>query len=347
MSPDLTVISESAEAEEDRRFWKVLLIALLGAACLLASFFLFDKFLVEGNFRRLWGGLLFAVLFFALFILQVFFIKSRAKMMFLAFIQAAAPIFVFNSNLYPSPSLALIVGFVLFFIFLTAGAIKGQGELLNSLKVRFFWVAKNILRRAVSGFLIVLSLIFYLTYFVWGSFNENFAEKLVNQTLTASEPIIKVILTEVSFQSTVDEFLRTIAENELKKIKIRAADAKEKEPLVFQRLTPPEKEQLITTFSAELKKQIEQIVGPLDGNATVNAEVLRIIKDYVDSLSAPAKSVGGVIITVLFFFAGRGIAFLFSWLPEFISFVLFKLLLITGFAYISLESRSREFIMLS
>jgi len=79
----------------------------------------------------------------------------------------------------------------------------------------------------------------------------------------------------------------------------------------------------------------------------MNAEIFRIIKDYVDGIPPATKSVFSVVLAVLFFFSARGIAFLLYWLPELIAFLMFKLFMVTGFAYVGLESRSREFIMLS
>lgn len=348
MNLNPTVISQSKEEEEDRSFWKVIIIALLGAASVFASFFLFNKFLIEGSLVRLLGSAVFAVLFFALFILQIFFVKSRVRIGFLTLLQAAAPIFVFYSKIFPEPSFALIAGFAVFFIFLTSAAFRGQKEIANVLKIKFFSITKSILPRAVSGFLIVFSLLLYLTYFVWGGFNENFAQKLVSQTLASGEPIFKLVLTDASFESSTDEFLKKITESQLNKIKVDRSGVSGAEPVLeFWRLPPAEKEKLISETAKELKKKFEKTVGPLNGNVPVNEEVYRIIKEYVDSLSPAAKSALSVIVAVLFFFFARGVVYFFYWVPGVISFILFKFLLVSGFVYINLESRNREFIMLS
>jgi hypothetical protein len=343
MTANPTVIRQSEESEEDRSFWKVLILAALGAAGAFFSFFLFDKFLVEGNLVRLLGSVIFATIFLSFFILQVLFTKSRAKIIFLGFVQAFAPIFLFTDHLYPVPSILLITAFAVFFILLVAGAVRGERELANSLNIKFFSVAKGIVSRAVAGMLIAFSVILYLAYFVWGGFNEDFSRRLVNQTLTSSEPIVKLVLTEISFENTVDRLFRDLAESQLRRIKIDG----EEEAVEFQRLPPPEQEKIISEVAFALRVQAEGVVGPLNVNRPANEEVFRIVSDYVEGLTPATKSILSVAIAVLFFFSARGIAFLFYWLPEVIAFIIFKLFLVTGFAYVSLESRSREFIMLS
>lgn len=343
MSPNPTVISQSEESEEDRSFWKVLILALLGAGAVFLSFFLFDKFLIEGDLVRLLGSALFAVVFLALFVLQVFFTKSRAKMVLLSFIQAFAPLIFFIDRLYPIPSPPLITVFVIFFVLLIGAALRGGREIGNSLTVKFFPVAKAIVARATAGLLIAFSVQLYLTYFVWGGFNEDFSKRLVSQTLASSEPVVRLVLTEVSFERPVDEFFGFLAESQLRRIKVSAGE----EGIEFQRLPPIEQERLISEVAVALRIQAEKIVGPLDPAAPANEEVFRIIKSYVEGFTPKTKSVVDVALAVLFFFSARGVAFLFYWLPEVIAFVIFKLLLVVGFAYVSLESRSREFIMLS
>lgn len=344
MSPNPTVISQSEESEEDRSFWKVLILAVLGAGSAFLSFFLFDKFLVEGNLVRLLGSALFAVIFLSLFVLQVFFTKSRLKLGLVSFVQAFAPILFFTDRLYPVPSMPLIVAFAIFFILLVGAAMKGKREIANSLNVKFFPVAKSIVSRVTAGLLIAFSVQLYLTYFVWGGFNENFSRRLVNQTLASSEPVIKIALTEVSFDGAVDDFFRALAESQLRKIKVGGEGAEEVE---FHRLLPDEQDRIIGEVALALRVQAEKVVGPLNADRPANEEVFRIVKDYVEGFSPTTQSVVNVALAALFFFSARGIAFFLYWLPEVIAFVIFKLLLVVGFAYVSLESRSREFIMLS
>ncbi|OGG40057.1 hypothetical protein A2116_00200 [Candidatus Jorgensenbacteria bacterium GWA1_49_17] len=345
MSPNPTVIRQSEESEEDRSFWKVLILAVLGAGSVFLSFFLFDKFLAEGNLVRLLGSILFACVFLSFFVLQVFFTKSRIRIAVLSLIQVLAPLLFFFERIFPSPSIPLLVGIVVFFIFLLAAAGRGRQDIAGSLTIRFFQVAKGIMSRAVAGLLIAFSFQFYLTYFVWGGANESFSRQLVNQTLTASEPIVKIVIAEVSFDDTVDEFFLDIAEKQLRKIKIGSGG--EEAAIDFDRLLPAEQEKITGEISLALHTQAEKIFGPLNADGKMNAEIFRIIKDYVDGIPPATKSVFSVVLAVLFFFSARGIAFLLYWLPELIAFLMFKLFMVTGFAYVGLESRSREFIMLS
>ncbi len=350
MTPNPTVIKQSEESEEDRSFWKVLILTALGAGSLFLSFFLFDKFLIEGNLVRALGSALFAVIFLSFFVLQVFFTKSRVRIVILSFVQAFAPILFFTDRLYPDPSIILIIAFAILFLFFTGAAVRGERDITNSVAIKFFPVARKVVSRATAGILIAFSIQLYLTYFVWGGFNEDFSRRLVNQTLATSEPIIKTVLTEVSFSDTVDDFFRTLAENELSKIRVGGVGNGEGEAeaaIEFRRLPPAEQEKILGEISLALQKQAEEILGPLNADRAINGEVFRVIKDYVDGIPPATKSVLSLIVAVFFFLAVKGVTFLLYWLPEFIAFLMFKLFMVTGFAYVNLESRSREFIMLS
>lgn len=347
MSPNPTVIKESEESEEDRSFWKVLIFTALGAGALFLSFFLFDKFLIEGNLVRLLGSAVFAALFVAFFVIQVFFTKSSMKLVLLSFVQAVAPLLLFTDRFSSSFPGILAAAFAVFFVFLFGAALYGKKEIANSLNIRFFQVSRKIVTRVTAGILIAFSVQLYLTYFVWGGFNENFSRRLVNQTLAASEPIVKTIFTEVSFGGTVDQFFRTLAEDQLSKIKVGGGSGAGEAAVEFRLLPPAEQERIVGEVSSTLRQEAEKFMGPLNAEKPINGEIFRIIKEYVDGVPQATRSVFSVIVAVLFFFSAKGIVFLFYWLPEFIAFIIFKIAIVTGFAFINLESRTREFILLS
>ena len=348
MSPNPTVISQSKEPEEDRSLWKIIILALLGAGFVFVATYFFNKFLLTADYSNLFFSFLFVGIFLVVMILQVFFIKDGLKMAGVTFLQGIAPLIVFYPKIYPVPSLILIAGSLIFFIFMVSAAIKGQRVLANSLEVRFFFTARNVLPRVFTGFLIFFTIVLYLNYFLWGNFNDELGKVLVGQTLNSSQPIVGIVYSDISFNKTVQNFLDVIAENQLRKIRPGMAGGTGDEFAIdFQSLSSPEKAEVIRQFSLGLKKKLEKIVGPLSASAPVTGEVFRIIKNYFSGLSDVLKSALGLVLALAFFFGVKGIATLLYWFIELVAFVLFKFLLITGFARISLENRGREFVMLS
>ncbi|MCP6719868.1 MAG: hypothetical protein KJI72_00895 [Patescibacteria group bacterium] len=347
MSPNPTVISQSKESEEDRSLWKIIILVLFGAGFIFATTYFFNKFLLTADYSRLFFSLLFGGGFLVVMILQIFFIKGRFNMVVVMFLQGITPLIVFYSRIYPSPSLVLIAGSLIFFIFLVFAAVRGQRVLSNSLEIKFFFTARSILPRAVTGLLIFLTIVFYLNYFSWGNFNDELGRVLVGQTLASSQPIVGLVFSDISFNKTVQSFLDVIALNQLRKIPSSMGETEADPAINFQRLPPPEKAEAVRRFSLELKKELEKVVGPLNASAPVTGEVFRITKDYFNGLSAALKSALSLALALAFFFGVKGIAVLLYWFIELVAFVLFKFLLISGFAHITLENRGREFVMLS
>ena len=349
MSPNPTVISQSKEPEEDRSLWKIIILALFGAGLVIVATHFFNEFLLTAGYSNLFFSFLFVGIFLVVMILQVFFIKDGFKMAGVTFLQGGvAPLIVFYPKIYPAPSLVLIAGSLIFFIFMVSAAIKGQRVLANSLEVRFFFTARNILPRVFTGFLIFFTIVLYLNYFLWDNFNDELGKVLVGQTLDSSRPIVGIVFSDISFNKTVQNFLDVIAENQLRKIRPGLASRAGTEPAIdFQSLSPPEKAEVVKQFSLGLKKELEKIVGPLNVNEPVKGEVFKIVKNYFSGLSDALKSALGLVLALVFFFSIKGMASLLYWFIELVAFVLFKFLLITGFARISLENRGREFVILS
>ena len=96
-----------------------------------------------------------------------------------------------------------------------------------------------------------------------------------------------------------------------------------------------------------MRKRTETLTGPLSESAPVNVVIYDQISRYVSRLSPNTLTILGFVAALLLFFALKGFAALFYWLVILFAFVVFKFLVVIGFAYVNLETRSREYIMLS
>lgn len=340
MSPNPTIISQSKEAEEDRSIWKIIVLAIVGAGLIFGATYFFNTFLLTANYRILLLSSILGGGFFIVTVLETLFIKSRFKIGVIMLLNSIVPLAVFYPELYPNPSVILLTGSLLLFVFLIFAVTNALKMLSNSLKIRFFSISKAVLSKAVTGLLIFLSVVLYLQYFGWGRFNDALGRDLVGQTLDSSRPIVGLWFSGVSFSGTVGDFLDGITESQLRKIGPNGARD-------FQKLSPPEKTEAIRQLSLKLKKELEKVVGPLRTDQPLKEAVYSIGKGYVNNLSPTVQSALGVLAALAFFLTVKGIAVLLYWLIGLMAFVVYKFLLIIGFAHISLESRSREFVMLS
>ncbi len=350
MSP-LQVIRESKEEETDRSFWKAVVIAVLAAFFVFLAVGSFNKYLISVQGTDLLWSFVFVLLFFVLFLLQVFFVKSRWKMALLVLLETSAALLVFYSRLFNGPGtpLYLAVGAAVLFLALLSSSIRGGRELSNSLEIRFFSIVKSVLPRAVTGFILFLSVVFYLNYFVWGNFNQNVGRAIVNETLAAARPVVKLVLTvDFSPEGTVDDFLKALARNQLRRLSPGGLDSGASDAAVdFQRLPTLEQERVVSELSSGLAKELQKFIGAFEIRETFRDLAFRLSRDYLENLTPPLRSSVEIIAAVLFFFTVKGIVFLLYWLIEFLAFILFKFLLIAGFAYITVENRGRQFILLS
>ncbi len=349
MEPNPQIISQAKELEEDRNTFKIFLLAVLGVIFIFTAVSTFNLFITTASGSYFLWAIVSSVLFLTLTVLQVFFIKSGVKLFFILFFESALTLIIFYKYLYPKPSLILLSAPILLFIFLALAVNHGSKILSNSIKIHFIPVARTIIPKAVTGLLLFLVILVYLNYFEWGRFNEKLGQALVNQTLIGSTPAFRIWTPQYSYNQTTQNFLEGIAENQLNRFKPKLFNDSsfDFESFNFDNLPAEQKKLLISQAAKELESTFEDLLGgPLNSNEPLNLAAYRLTKDYFKDLAPQAKSFLGIIIAAFLFFFLKGVAILFYWLIEFLSFILFKFLIAVGFAYVSLETRSREFVLL-
>ncbi len=348
MSPNPAIISQSPEAEVDKSLWKVALIALFGIAAAYFTVYFFDQLILTVTPRTFWLTLFFSFAFVILKILDVFLIKGRMKLLAMTFLEAVAALAVFYDRLLPNPSLWLIAGAGLFFVCTAAAVDRGVRDLANNLKIRFWPIAREVLGLAVTGLLILLTAVLYQNYFVWGHFNDKLGQELVSGILTSADPVLAFQYPGVSFGDNVHDFFNNLAAAQLQKMNFNVLEQPTGGVMPnFSSLSPAAKETLIAQTAARFKAVAEKTLGPLDDNAPVDVVAYQAIKGYVGHLSPNAAFFLALAAVVLVFFTLKGFIALFYWLIILLAFILFKFLIVVDFAYVNLETRSREFVMLN
>ncbi len=347
MEPGLQVISESKEAETDRSVWKIIILGILGIVASVASVSGFNRLLLGADYLYFWPTIIASTLFLIISILQIVLIKGLYKLTIIAFLESAAPLVILWDKIYPQPSIALAVGAAFAFIFLFAAARRGRSVLENSIKMRFFEATKTFLPKIATGFLIFFSLILYLNYFEWGNFTQEMGRRVVAGVLMGSEPIVKVIVPAVSFQSTVRDLLKGLAAEELNKTKIAISGVSGGPETDFRSLPLQDQQKLIIQATDQLQKIMITQFGNVDPNEKVSDFAYDLVLKYSSDLSKSSPWILPAIVILVFFFAIKGILVLLYWLIALLAFLFFKMLIVFGFAYMNLETRSREFILLS
>ena len=262
---------------------------------------------------------------------------------------AVLPLVSFIPALFPQPSLILIIGAVVWLWLSLEAARRGQKFLENSLTIQFWGTARVVLPRFFSAFVIFLSVLFYLNYFVWGKYNEQIGKDFIFETLRFSESIAQIWVANLSFDKPVQDGLKALAEMELRQQRTSLVVRTQSGDFTpdYNQLPPVEKAQVLTQVSSELQTYLEKFTGPLNPQAPLKNAVYDFVKKYVGDFESKTEPWFGMIVTILVFFALRGLTAILSPVARFLAFVIYRFLLAVGFAYISLESRRHEFILLS
>jgi hypothetical protein len=335
MSPHPVMIGQIvSEAEIDRSLIKIILVGILTIAASFGFAYFFNLSLITLQFRFLPLTIILAVAVLVLIILSIFYIKSFAKLTAIVFLSGVAVLAIF----YPDFPLLAIIGSAVFFIILLSAYRRGSRMISNSLRLRFFLVAVSIVPRAVTAFLLFAALVFFNYYFDIDAnrFNDDLNKIFISSIVKTSEPAIKIALPDFSAQNTGDEVLRAVLKKQIGNL---VPD--------FDRYLPAVQERIFNESFADFKKNIEQQIGPIEGSRPFTETLRSLIKSYLDGFSDTGRLVFAIAFTFVLFFIIKGIAAIFYWLIELIAFILFKASIAAGFAYVSLENRSREFVALT
>lgn len=324
-----------SEAEVDRSLWKIFILGILFIGGSWLAVQAFNQFLLGLTPALFLYALLGTVFFLAMLLLNVFFIKSYPKIILLVLLAAAVPLAVFYPRLEP----VLLGGLGVYFLFLLNASRRGYRSLENSMKVRFFLTAGAILPKAVTGLLLLFAVLFFSRYFdlAAGNFNERFNRAFISQLVTVGEPAVRFFLPGFSASQPTDETLKLFVRGQINSL---VPD--------YERYLPEVRERIFNETFVTFKRNLETAVGPVDGQAPLAENLYRLLAErYLNELDGDGRFYFAVGFTVVLFLVAKGVISIFHWLIGFLAFLVFKMLLITNFGYISLENRSREFVALT
>lgn len=341
-----TITSRSNEAEIDRNNLKIAILALVGVAASVFSAMVFLEVLsnLRVDYFLAWAGIV--VLFMMLVMLQTVFIKSQGKLQAIMFLQGIAPAVVVLEYIFPVVSAPVFAGLFAFSIFLMAGANRGWQILGNSLSIKFSFIAKNTLPKAITGILIFSSLLAYTHYFTAGKFTDELGRSITYEILASSEPVVRLWFPDLSFSQQSKEFFEGVARAQLQRIPI--GDAAENAMMTeFSKLPESQKEKIVVQAGQKVREAMERSFGQFPEREEARNAIFSILKKSVAGAQERFGNVFAIGIIVAAFFAIKGMFALFQWIIVGMSFFAYKFLVVTGFAYTNLENRSREFILLS
>ncbi len=345
--PALQVISEAREEETDRRAWKIILWTALSAAAGFLFVASFERWLLSFNSFYFWSLIISAILFWSFATLQVLFVKGVGKLALMTLIECAVPLLIFWPNIYPTPAPVLLGGAGVTLILSFFALRRGRSLALNSVELRFFDMAKVFLPRFVTAWLVFLAVLFYLNYFVWGYFSPKLQTAFLSETITAAEPLLKIWIPGFALDISVNDFLKNAARAELSKRSYNPIGTSDRNfTVAFSQLSLKQQDELLSAATQSLEQDFIARFGEFDPNESMLQFADHLVASAARDFINRTGWLTPVLITAAVFFILKGFVALFYWLIAFIAFVIFKITIATDFAVTTVESRSREFVIL-
>jgi hypothetical protein len=314
--------------EADYSPWKMAVVFIMIASS--AAIFGFTLASSPSVARALAAALLFA----SLISIQPLLIKGMGRIFLsvtLYSIALFAPIFFINKTV---PFVVLAVAAVISFLLFIWGQVAGRRELDNSLKINFSRLSGAVLARSLTAIAIAGAIVYGWNFRAESLFSDKFLGNVIN----ASVPIVGYYIPNFDPTMNLRDFLEVSARQSL------AAGG----VLDFNLMPDTLKNQLLNQTIENSRKSLENNFGisiDLDSSFADNfkSAITEKLKDPITSITSDYLS---AIMAVIIFFFSRGALWLMSWIAGGLSFLLYQMALVTGFARLSLEPRSKEIVLL-
>lgn len=283
----------------------------------------------EGNFYLLSAAA--SLLFLVFFILENIFINNKEKAAFVIFIQSLAfcLIFIKSKSTVPILVLTFLIFWVLFY-----GSYRGGKILNNSIKFSFSDFSRAVLPKAILALSLFFSVIIPISLKSGNNNGFPLPNSFFEGIIKSSQGIAGKILPGVDLTSSIGTAASQIAETNINKI----PEAKV--------LPPKMKMQLINKAAEDFYGQISDFLGiKIDPSLTFSQTIYQATKEKFFTLSDGMKNWVFIIIGALLFLSIEGVSLPIRWIISLIGFIVYEIMLATGFARISVENTLKEVII--
>jgi len=321
-------LKKPEDAEADYSLWKIIaVIAVTAASAALFGLTLSHQF----SLSRVFGaGLLFA----AFITIQPLLIKDRNKILFSVFLSVISlflPLFLSDIPFFSPVFFSVMAAS---FIFLVWGQLSGKEELDNALRIRFSKLSGRVLSKSLTAIALTAAIVFGWSF----NINTLFSEKFINSIIDISKPVIGYYVPNFDPAMNFRDFLAVSAKQTLAGNNV----------VEFNLMPETLKNQLINQTVENSRRSLENNFGinidlDLSFSENVRNAITEKLKDPASLIPADHLSIAAAIII---FLIARGTLWIFSWLVAALSFFVYQTLLAISFAEVTLETRSKEVILL-
>jgi len=302
---------------------KILVLEAATIATALLFGFLFRNFINAPALFPLILTAVGAIVFLAAFLLQTILVPN-AK-----FATAATAISVFSMSLFliGRGSPVFIVGAVIALALLISAYHSGQSDVKNNLTVRFWKIARLVSAAGTMAIAVFASLAYFSLF---NPSDVNASKNALNVIINPLEPVIAGYLPGFTGKST----LLQIASRSL--------------PAEFQLAPVDVKNQAINQVASNLAQAFSRVAGITVRNSDSFLDILyRASFGRLANLSPILQTLVMAAVALVFFFFIKFILFVVNWPAILLGFLVYRLLLASGFFKIELQDIRKESIILS
>lgn len=309
---------------------KIIFLAFLGTISFTFFGYFLKSLIIIQDFNSALILISSLILFWSVFVLQVFFIKNAWISYLIIFLECLGLIGVFYKDILNS---GIQAGIGIIFLILILANQKGRQELEYFIKIRFWRVSKTILPKVIAAVFLFSSVIYVYGFPI----EEGFfiSKQAFEKILSPNKILIDKFLPGFDFSSTLNEFAKKSVEKEI------GGSAQ------FKDLPALAKNQLIAQSVKEFENKISEMAGiKIDSKLKISDVIYEALKNKLINLPANIKPYVQIFVAAFIFLILEGFAIPIRWIISIFSFIMYEILLAFGFAKIELEGGSREIIIL-
>lgn len=255
------------------------------------------------------GAAIAGLVFLAITVLQAFFIKSGMLSAAIIFGESIAAVIPFLTR----PAGYSVSAVLCLFVFIWLGNMQGREQRLNQIKIRFFQIERIVSAKSLTALALFIS-IFYVSGVNLD--DPSLLRGYVRSFIRPATPIAqKIINPAFSFDMTMKEFASLISDQGV----------------------PPE--QTLNALRTAYKVNFT--------NAETVADALyNYASDRIVKIPESVRAYTPFAAVLIVFLVAKSFTIFIQWAMAPVIYLIYELLMALGFARISLESRSREIIIL-
>lgn len=312
---------------------KILSLVFLGSLFNFLAFHSLIRLFVLERASSFVSFIVFTILFFSIVLLQSALLKKGGGIITLLFIQGLVPMLALIPYL-PEPPYFILLSSIVMSIFIAISVWLGMGRYENSLRIRFLSFNYRTLTSIATGFIIMIVAVSYVYFIQFDNLSDEKMESVFEVVLDVTDPILNTFFPGVSFDQSIDDMLREVEERIL---------IEEQRELFLEESSTDEIEEVDIESVVD---DIEAFLGSIDRSIPLSNVILNMFTNEADELSEGARNLLSILIIIPLFFLLKLMFWVIYPFVILIAVSLYKIMLLTGFAYIKHIPENKEVIEL-